>query len=153
MLFFRGDTIAAAVDAALDVCSPLFLQADPNFRKAYRDGEFGNSHEFPQPHFDESNLKVSGKGSKLFGMKDLLQGYFQHTGVSMEETCVYGMEGNPYFTKHLKLLEAVVYGMKPRPLQHLYIHTDSVVTSEDGPTTLYIDQFSVKDNVSKKSLL
>ena len=66
----------------------------------------------------------------------------------MEESCVYGMEGNPYFTKHLKLLEDFIYGMKPRPLRHLFIHTEAVVAPQDGPTTLYIDSYSEKDYVS-----
>lgn len=38
--------------------------------------------------------------------------------------------------------------MRPRPVQHLNIHTESVVTAVDGPTKLYLDKTSVKENVS-----
>ena len=142
----RGDTIALAVDATLDVCSQLFFEADPTIEKKYR-----NSRQFPHPHLDETKLSIHGKGYKSvenFKLSSLLQKYFNRNGGSMEEACVYGMEGNPYFTRHLKNLEAFVYDMKPRPFNHLYIHTESVVAPIDGPTTLYIDQFSEKNHVS-----
>jgi hypothetical protein len=139
----RGDSIGYAVDAALDVCSPLFLQKDPTITKAYR-----ISPKFPHFHFDVNDLRVYGKGYPAFSLLYLLQKYFRPTG-GMANTCVYGMEGNPYFTKHLRQLEDFIYAMKPRPLQHLHIHTESVVAPTDGPTTLYIDQFSAKDHVSR----
>jgi hypothetical protein len=136
----RGDTIAAAVDAALDVCSPIFLEADRTIKKAYR-----MSRNFPHPHFDAVDLRLHAKGFKAFGLATRLQKFF---GVTMDEICVYGMEGNPHFTGHLQKLEAIVSAMNPRPLKHLHIHTETVVSPSDGPTTLYVDQTSEKDHVS-----
>jgi hypothetical protein len=136
----RGDSIGYAVDASLDVCSPLLVQADPSLKSVYR-----SNATFPHPHLDVNELKLYGKGFTAFGLMGLLQRF---SGGNMEEMCVYGMEGNPFFTESLKKLENFVNGMRPRPLRHLHIHTESVVAAEDGPTTLYVDQFSVKDHVS-----
>jgi hypothetical protein len=62
---------------------------------------------------------------------------------------VYGMEGNPEFTSRLTKLENYITEMKPRPVQHVHIFTESVVTSVDGPTKLFLDKTSVEQNVSK----
>ena len=63
--------------------------------------------------------------------------------------CIYGVEGNPYFTTALKELQEFVYNkLHPRPVQHLHIFTETVITNIDGPTQLYIDQYSKKNHVS-----
>lgn len=51
------------------------------------------------------------------------------------------------FTEHLQKLENHVMGAHPRPIQHLHIHTESVITAVDGPTKLFLDKTSVAENV------
>ena len=65
------------------------------------------------------------------------------------DICVYGVEGNPYFTPALNKLQDYVYTQfHPRPVRHLHIFTETVVTDKDGPTQLYVDQYSKKNHVS-----
>jgi hypothetical protein len=137
----RGDSIGCAVDASLDVCSAPFVEKDPSIRPAYR-----VSLEFPRLHLDVQDLKVHGSGSQGLSLLRLLQGHFAKPG--MESVCVYGVEGNPFFTEKLQRMERVILAMRPRPLKHLHIHTETVITSEDGPTLLFIDQYSKKNHVS-----
>lgn len=66
----------------------------------------------------------------------------------MESVCVYGVEGNPYFTSKLQAMERVINAIRPWPLKHLHIQTETIVNSVDGPTTLFIDQYSEKNHVS-----
>ena len=60
------------------------------------------------------------------------------------------MEGNPTFTERLTKLENFISDMNPRPVQHVHMFTESVVTATDGPTKLYLDKTSVEQNVSNK---
>ena len=137
-----GDSIGYFVDNAIDVCSPLWVEANPKTKF---------NADFPRPHLDVTDLKIHNKGygaNPLFGM---LQKYMGRSGEQVilpEATCVYGMEGNPAFTERLQRLENFIVGMKPRPVQHLHILTESVVTAVDGPTKLYLDKVSVAENVS-----
>ena len=143
----RGDTIAASVDAVVDVCTPIFLEADPTLKKAYR-----ISRNFPHYHVDyDSNFQIHTKGYKGFGLTTKLQKYFASTDIN--EVCVYGMEGNPYFTSHLWNLERTINSIRPKPLQHLKIYTETVVSPTDGETTLYVDQVSDKNHFWGSSLI
>lgn len=137
----RGDSISCAIDASLDVCSSLFVEHDPTITGAYR-----ISKEFPRLHFNVTDLQVNGKGSQALSLLRLLQKYFENPG--MESVCVYGIEGNPYFSKHLHVMQDVIDGIQPRPFQFLHIHTETIVTSQDGPASLFIDQYSEKNHVS-----
>jgi hypothetical protein len=141
----RGDSISCAVDASLDICSLLFVEKDANLRPAYR-----MSLSFPRLHFNVSDLRIHASGSQGLSLLRFLQDYFIQTG--MESVCVYGMEGNPYFTSKLKAMEKVINAMRPRPLKHLHIQTETIVNAMDGPTTLFIDQYSEKNHVSSKLL-
>lgn len=142
----RGDSIGCAVDASLDVCSAPFVEKDPSLRPAYR-----VSLDFPRLHLDVQDLRVAGSGSQGLSLLRLLQNHFEKPG--MESVCVYGMEGNPYFTEHLQKMEGFIDAMRPRPLKHLHIHTETVVTSQDGPTSLFIDQYSEKNHFWGSSVL
>ena len=136
-----GDSIGYFVDSALDVCSPLWS-------KKYRRTRFDKT--FPHPHLHVSDLKIYGKGYGTNPLLGLMQKYMSmDPPMFPEDTCVYGMEGNPTFTDRLKKLENYIMDMKPRPVRHLHIHTESVVTEVDGPTKLYLDKTSVNDNVSQ----
>ena len=135
----RGDSIAYAVDASVDVCSPLILQADPSLISQYR-----TNKSFPHPHFHVMDMTFHTKGYRAFGLLGTLQ---RLLGGQWDETCVYGMEGNPYFTQQLQRLEYVVQGMVPRPLKHVHIFTESVIAEQDQPTILYLDQYSTQDHV------
>jgi hypothetical protein len=137
----RGDSIRCAVDASLDVCSSIFVGHDPSITRAYR-----ISKDFPRPHFNLSDLKVHGKGSQALSLLRLLQKFFE--GPGMESVCVYGMEGNRYFNERLHALEDVINHMHPRPLKFLRIHTETIVTSKDGQSSLFLDQHSEKNHVS-----
>jgi hypothetical protein len=139
-----GDSIGHFVDNAIDVCSPMWLEANPKQKVNYK---------FPHPHLDVTKLKIHHKGYGNNPLHGLLQQHLSSLGenrsaVLPENTCVYGMEGNPEFTDRLQRLENYIMGMNPRPLRHLHIHTESVVTAVDGPTQLYLDKTSVKENVS-----
>ena len=137
----RGDSIGCAVDASLDVCSAMFVSKDINLRPAYR-----LSLDFPRLHFDVNDLDIHGSGSQGLSLLRLLQDFFAKPG--MESVCVYGMEGNPYFTTKLRQMEHVINSIQPSPLRHLHILTETIITSKDGPTSLYIDQYSEKNHVS-----
>ena len=139
-----GDSIGTFVDTAMDVCSPMWLEANPIQRVNKR---------FPHPHLDVTELKMHHKGYGNNPVYGLLQQHMSSLGengivVLPENTCVYGMEGNPEFTDRLQRLENYIMSMSPRPLRHLHIHTESVVAAVDGPTKLYLDKTSVKENVS-----
>lgn len=76
----------------------------------------------------------------------------------IQEYCFYGVEGNPAFTRRLRGLEYWLMSMggersatKRRPLRHVHFFTETVATSENGPTTLYLD--SVSTNQVGSSLL
>ena len=84
-----------------------------------------------------------------------------------EQYCFYGVEGNPAFTRKLRGLELVTMtgsaGQQSnlrsstpiitdlRPLRHVHFFTQTVATSTNGPTPLFID--SVSDNQVGSSLL
>eukprot|EP00934_Nitzschia_sp_Nitz4_P003309 Nitzschia sp. Nitz4//scaffold133_size116822//93328//94563//NITZ4_003819-RA/size116822-processed-gene-0.66-mRNA-1//-1//CDS//3329535432//3299//frame0 len=144
----RGDSIACAVDASLDVCSRPFVQKDPSLVKAVR-----MSKEFPRLHLEVvgDDLQIVSSGGQGQSLLRMLQDFF--AGPGMESVCVYGMEGNPYFTSSLQQLNAFVSHMEPRPLKHLHIHTDMIVTSTDGPATLFIDQYSEEHHFWGSSVL
>ena len=74
-----------------------------------------------------------------------------------EAYCFYGIEGNPAFTRRLRGLEYLVMsthhmgGYNPglidiqsslRPLRHLHFFTETVASSKNGPTELYLDSVS-----------
>jgi hypothetical protein len=108
--------------------------------------------EFPRPHLDVTENKIYNKGyggNPLVGMLQKAMTADPNNVVFPENTCVYGMEGNPSFTERLQKLENLVMGMKPRPVRHLHIHTESVVSAVDGPTKLFLDKTSVEQNVSR----
>ena len=137
-----GDSIGYFIDNALDVCGPLWMADHPKFRYKTQD--------FPHPHLDVTENKIYNKGSKGNPLQRMLQANMNKAPVVFpENTCVYGMEGNPTFTERLQKLENFVMNMRPRPIQHMHIHTESVVTAVDGPTKLYLDKMSVKENVSE----
>lgn len=135
-----GDSIGYFVDSALDICSPLWSKKYPRTRYNER---------FPHPHLHVSDLKIYSKGYKANPLLGSMQKYMSlDPPMVPEDTCVYGMEGNPAFTERLQKLENHIMAMRPRPIRHLHIHTESVVTEKDGPTKLYLDKTSVKENVS-----
>lgn len=136
-----GDSIGHFVDNSLDVCAPLWKKAFPKTR---------NNIEFPHPHLDVGKLKIYNKGFATNPLLPTLRRFMEGTEMTPEDTCVYGMEGNPTFTERLQKLENFIMDMKPRPVRHLHIHTESVVTAEDGPTKLYLDKTSVEKNVSNR---
>jgi FkbM family methyltransferase len=70
-----------------------------------------------------------------------------------EQYCFYGIEGNPHFTSTLQQMELDILHMEPRPLRHLHFLTGHVITSRNGPTTLYLDTTNVKMNYWGSSLL
>jgi hypothetical protein len=135
-----GDSIGYFVDSALDVCSPLWSEKFPRTKM---------NKNFPHPHLDVSDLKIYHKGYGTNPLQRMMKQYMKaDPPMFPEDTCVYGMEGNPIFTERLQKLEQSIMDMKPRPVRHLHIHTESVVTEEDLPTKLYLDKTSIEQNVS-----
>ena len=129
------------MDASLDVCSSFFVRHDRSLIRAYR-----ISKDFPRLHFNVTDLQIHGNGSQALSLLRLLQTFFESPG--MESVCVYGMEGNPFFNERLHAMEDVINRMQPRPLKFLHIHTETIVTSRDGLSSLFIDQYSEKNHVS-----
>ncbi len=137
-----GDSIGYFIDNSVDVCSLLWVDANP-------DTKFNN--QFPRPHLDVATLDFKHRGSKPNPLYGLLQRTMKKSPKATSETfCVYGMEGNPVFTERLTKLENFVSDMNPRPVQHLHIFTESVITAINGPTKLFLDKLSVKENVSPR---
>jgi hypothetical protein len=137
-----GDSIGYFVDSSLDVCTSSWLDALPKTKL---------NQDFPRPHLDVKSLEIIHKGvgsNPLYGM---IQQHLRESSlpISPSSFCVYGMEGNPEFTERLQKLENHIMQAQPRPVQHLHIHTESVVTAVDGPTKLYLDKTSVEQNVSE----
>jgi hypothetical protein len=138
-----GDSVGYFIDNAIDVCSPIWATKNPAKAK------FDN--KFPRPHIDVTTLQINHRGSKpnpLFGMLQK-----QAKDIPSESFCVYGMEGNPTFTERLTKLENYISEMKPKPVEHVHIFTESVITANEGPTKLYLDKTSVDQNVSTSKLL
>ena len=133
-----GDSIGYFIDNALDVCSRLWIEQNP--QTPYRE------QTFPRPHLNVSTLQVEHVGNGANPLYGTLQS-LTTAGTQSESFCVYGMEGNPEFTPRLTKLTNYVMGMSPRPVQHLHIFTESVITAIDGPTKLYLDKTSVAENV------
>ena len=137
-----GDSVGYFVDNAIDVCSTMWVDANPKTKI---------NANFPRPHLDVTTLEFKHRGSKpnpLFGMlQRLTKGSAKATS---ESFCVYGMEGNPVFTERLTKLENFISDMIPRPVQHVHIFTESVATATNGPTKLYLDKTSVEQNVRSK---
>ncbi|KAL3919263.1 MAG: hypothetical protein SGILL_003843, partial [Bacillariaceae sp.] len=137
-----GDSVGYFIDNAVDTCSPVWAAKYPKTKF---------NADFPRPHLDVATLEIQHKGNKgnpLFGMLQK-----QATSVSSETFCVYGMEGSPAFTERLTKLENYIRTMEPRPVQHVHIFTESVVTATDGPTKLYLDKTSVEQNFWGSSIL
>jgi hypothetical protein len=136
-----GDSIGYFVDNSLD---PSWMKTFPKTKK-----------HFSRPHLDVTKTKIYNTGyygrnrNPLAGMLQNVLTADPNNIVFPEHTCVYGMEGNPAFTERLQKLENFIMGMKPRPVRHLHIHTESVVTAVDGPTKLFLDKTSVAENVSR----
>jgi hypothetical protein len=144
----RGDSIAYALDAALDVCTPLWIQANPESRLDFR---FNKT--FPHPHLDVGGdtVQILSQGSKPIGLLKRLQEEATMVGIPFDEWCVYGMEGNPYFTPQLQNVQDFVNALSPRPLKQLHIYTESVISDHDEPTNLYVDTHSVENHVSPRN--
>mmetsp|Transcript_9682 Transcript_9682/g.23451 ORF Transcript_9682/g.23451 Transcript_9682/m.23451 type:complete len:413 (+) Transcript_9682:167-1405(+) len=140
-----GDSIGYFIDNSIDVCSPIWVDANPGTRL---------NGKFPRPHLDVTTLEFTHRGSKPNPLFGLLQQETKGSPTATSESfCVYGMEGNPVFTERLTKLENFVTEMSPRPVQHLHIFTESVVTAKDGPTKLYLDKTSVEENFWGSSIL
>jgi hypothetical protein len=134
-----GDSVGYFIDNAIDPCSPVWAAKFPKTKF---------NADFPRPHLNVSSLHIehkNNKGNPLFG---LLQKQAQN--IPSESFCVYGMEGNPTFTERLHKLENYIREVQPKPVQHVHIFTESVVTAQDGPTKLYLDKTSVEQNVRWK---
>lgn len=135
-----GDSIGYFIDGALDVCTPIWRRKFPRTRI---------NEAFPKPHLDVADLKIHNKGFGSNPLMGMMRMYMKADPPMLpEDTCVYGVEGNPAFTDRLKKLENFIMDMKPRPVRHLHIHTETVVTEEDKPTKLFLDKTSVENNVS-----
>ena len=135
-----GDSIGYFVDNAIDVCSSVWVDANPKTKL---------NASFPRPHLDVATLEFKHRGSKPNPLYGLLQKQTRESPEATSESfCVYGMEGNPVFTERLTKLENFVSDMNPKPVEHVHIFTESVVTATDGPTKLYLDKTSVEQNVS-----
>jgi hypothetical protein len=140
-----GDSLGYFIDTSIDICSPIWALKNPNAKV---------DANFPRPHVDVTTLEVTHHGSR----PNPLVGILQHQTASIQESwesslptetfCLYGMEGNPAFTERLTKLENFILGMEPRPVQHVHIFKESVVSGVDGPTKLYLDKISVDHNVS-----
>ena len=103
-----GDSIGYFVDNSIDVCTPMWVRASQQKQIAIT---------FPRLHLDVTERKIIGKGSGRNPLMGLLQNYMDQDNntVLPENTCVYGMEGNPAFTERLQKLESFILGMRPRP--------------------------------------
>jgi len=140
-----GDSIGYFIDNSVDVCSAMWVDANP-------DTKFNK--QFPRPHLDVAALGFQHRGSNPNPLYGLLQRTMRESPSAVSEAfCVYGMEGNPVFTERLTKLENFVTDMNPRPVQHLHIFTESVVTSTNGPTKLFLDKLSVEQNFWGSSIL
>ena len=139
-----GDSVGYFVDNAIDVCSPMWARDNP---------ETKINAGFPRPHLDVTTLEFRHRGSKPNPLYGLLQQLTKGSPMATSETfCVYGMEGNPTFTERLTKLENFISDMNPRPVQHMHIFTESVVTAKDESTKLYLDKTSVEQNVSNQNI-
>lgn len=135
-----GDSVGYFVDTAIDVCTTMWVDANPNTKV---------NAEFPRPHLDVTTLDFKFRGSKPNPLFGLLERQMKESPEAKSESfCVYGMEGNPVFTERLTKLENFISDMNPTPVEHLHIFTESVVTATNGPTKLYLDKTSVEHNVS-----
>jgi len=140
-----GDSIGYFVDNAIDVCTPIWVDANPRTKL---------NADFPRPHLDVTTLDFKHRGSKYNPLFGLLQRQVKASPAAISESfCVYGMEGNPVFTDRLTKLEKFVSDMSPRPIQHLHIFTESVVAATNGPTKLFLDKTSVEQNFWGSSIL
>lgn len=68
------------------------------------------------------------------------------TKLHPSDFCVYGVEGNPHFTKQLQEMEDQLMSMVPRPVQNVHFLTEHVASDKDGPTTMYLDTVNEKEN-------
>jgi hypothetical protein len=134
-----GDTIGYFMDNAMDVCTPIWREVNPEI-------EFWLA-DFPRPRVNVTSLEFLTVGQRMNNALDFLGRTLRDFKVNPEDMCVYGMEGNPLFTKRLQKLENFLWQTNPRFFKHLHIHTEHVITKKNGPTLLFLDQVSAEYNV------
>eukprot|EP00538_Stauroneis_constricta_P006758 CAMPEP_0119562754 /NCGR_PEP_ID=MMETSP1352-20130426/21433_1 /TAXON_ID=265584 /ORGANISM="Stauroneis constricta, Strain CCMP1120" /LENGTH=419 /DNA_ID=CAMNT_0007611217 /DNA_START=58 /DNA_END=1314 /DNA_ORIENTATION=+ len=136
-----GDSIAYFVETEFDLCTREWASKFGHERK-FRHGLSRIKLDTAFPAFT-ANSTGSNRASGLFR---------KYMPVH-EDACVYGMEGNPAFTERLKKLENLLMLMEPRPVQHVHIHTQTVIAGKDGLTELYLDEHSTENNFWGSSIL
>eukprot|EP00591_Stephanopyxis_turris_P004927 CAMPEP_0195511798 /NCGR_PEP_ID=MMETSP0794_2-20130614/3986_1 /TAXON_ID=515487 /ORGANISM="Stephanopyxis turris, Strain CCMP 815" /LENGTH=482 /DNA_ID=CAMNT_0040639455 /DNA_START=56 /DNA_END=1504 /DNA_ORIENTATION=- len=117
---FLGDSIRSFVDSAFVGCDKKGMKVNPL-------------------HLDEILTQADDSTPERRRLQDSFAEKMKETSLFPEDYCAYGMEGNPRFTKDLALMEYFVMGLEPRPVRHLHIYTETVVTPEDGPTKVWLD--------------
>lgn len=129
-----GDTLGKLIDAGLPTCSKKRM--------------------YPSRY----DMKTGYVGKTFYGavrnpLVVWLASTLQNVSRYPESYCYFGMEGNPLFTDPLRQTERQVMRTFPRPVRRAHFFTDSVVTNQDGLTTLYLDTVNAKHNFRGSSLL
>ena len=146
-----GDTLSYFIDNALDVCTTMLLD---KVKDAHKLVPIKNE-TFPRPYLDVTELEYkingifgSGNGITMNNALLFIIEKFRSLNILPEDTCLFGMEGNPRFTRRLQKLENFLVQTQPRLFHHMHIHTESVATENNGITQLYLDEISTTNNVS-----
>mmetsp|Transcript_43269 Transcript_43269/g.135468 ORF Transcript_43269/g.135468 Transcript_43269/m.135468 type:complete len:345 (-) Transcript_43269:132-1166(-) len=86
---------------------------------------------------------VDGHGKQPTRMEAMFGTYLEKVNARPHDVCMVGIEGNPTFTASLRNLEAA---LRKEVTPHVDIATESVVSNEDGRTTLYLDTINPDKN-------
>ncbi len=147
-----GDSIGVFVDHVLDVCTPPWLEKDRNATFDSRSPPAlpgrvdagGNPPGFQgeRPH-RAAQRQPGGTG----GLVHWRRWRRRRAGDLLRVRCCRrqsGLHGTADQAGELHHGQPA----PPRPVAHAHIFTESIVTSTDGPATMYLDMTSVNFNVS-----
>jgi len=145
-----GDSISKIIDAGLPGCDKQNLDVT-----ATKDASMA------QPVFLHREERITA--GKWNGVSKYFKERIEEVGRTYDEGgkgdrgpedyCMYGVEGNPTFTKLLKDSEQYIMSLEPRPLSHLHIFTETVGAGKDEPTEIFLDTVNEDKNFWGSSII
>jgi len=167
-----GDTLAEFSEGHFDLCTPLWTKAiareidgaEPKLSRM----QAATMHDISRIAINMNTLQYSADKRERNDIAALFYDYLdpqamtpvgmssssnKHRNTFREDMCAYALEGNPTFTARLNKLENMLMMMKPRPMEHVHVFTQTVVSMEDGETELFLDIVNPNDNFWGSSLI
>ena len=146
-----GDSIGKIIDGGLPGCD-----------KRQLDTEADKQSSMKEPTFLQGEERIAAgrwNGVSKYFRERLVEADKQAGAAGdgpprgPEDYCMYGIEGNPTFTKKLQSIEQYIMSLQPRPLRHLHVFTETVGAGKDEPTEIYLDTVNEDKNFWGSSII